>query len=105
MIGLADSISVESVVLILYINENGIVFAVECTPNWRGPMIRPDDFIQQVICTEDFVKQETRICIRVPVEMKIKSAIRSKQVIHYSKPLIKEVKIRIEIGPMIIISV
>src|SRR5512134_3266659 len=105
MIGLADSIHVESVVLVLDINQDGIVLAIECAPNGRRPMIGPNDFIQQVICAKDFIKQQTRISIRMPVKMKIKRAVRSEQAMHQSEPLIKEIQIGIQICPVILISV
>ncbi len=104
IVWLADGIDIECVIFPFDIRQNRIVLAVEGAPDWRGTMIGPDNFVKQMVGAEEFIQQETGIGIGVPIEMKIKRAIRRKQPVHQRQALIEKIKIGIQIFPVIVIT-
>ncbi len=81
------------------------MLAIKGAANGRGTMIRPDNFVQQMVAAENLIEQQAGIGICVPVKMKIKSPIWGEETIQERKALVEEIKIGIQAVPMIVVPV
>ena len=67
-------------------------------------MIGPDDLVQKMVPTEEFVEQEAGTGIRMPVQVQVEGPMRGKQAVHQCQARIKEIQVSIQILPMIAIA-
>ena len=66
-------------------------------------MVGPDDFINKVFASEEFIEQETGICVGMPVQVQVESSVRSEKAMHQRKPGMEEIQVGIQVGPVVTI--